>query len=133
MITKALPGRPQQGKLPAHQTGAQPVHCILWKGLQSRTWALLAGHAFIHFCLPSFDIFAFPGFFIWVFWQRSSSGTSAKGPLWEEEGKSLKILFFHSDSVLSAFLLLTFFPYPQMPSRVQKTTRDLGWGGPSTK
>ena len=84
---KGLSDRPHEESCPLSRLGAQPMHCGLWKELQSTAQALPEGHVLMHFCIPRHL-----NFFNRDIWQRSFSAVSAKASLWKEGVKRETLL-----------------------------------------
>lgn len=124
-ITKAFPARHHGVNCPPSQTrlDAQPVHCGLWRELQSRTQTPLASHAHgtLAFLVPAPSPI---GFCIWS-GQRPPSGASAEVFLPEEKRETLKTLF-------PTLTQSTPSPSPSPPSNlgVQKSARTFSSGLP---
>ena len=54
---KSLFDRPHEESCPPTRLGVQPVHCGLWKDLQSMAQALPEGHVLMRFCVPRLHTF----------------------------------------------------------------------------
>lgn len=103
---------------PHTRLGTQPMHCMLWRDLQSRIQATLASHSLSHICPPS------PGASLprslhprpWakVFFKSHYWGLpmGVRG--------NLEDTFPHSNSIPTAFPLLALPPYPPHKPRVHK-------------